>query len=798
MQKLLFNLLLKFQSKQRTDGGYVIVVVMGMVVAMSTMLLTAALTSKVDSNSTRASGNSAGGFYAAEAGLNLRAKNIRSKFVGYNLPSGTSPTNVTSCQGTTSAGTGDFALDTTLNLQDPLNPTDATKRLPVATYILNANKTDSSGNVVPTSVTINPGEQFAGLNAQEYRYDVTSIACDRTNQPTASLAMRFKSRLVPLFQFAAFYDKDLEILPGPNMTLSGPVHTNGDLYLNSDNTITINGQVSTVGSLFRGRKNANSCGGTVRVSNGSGSTPSMNCVGNSRTQITDVSTWNNQIRIGVPRLTVPPPETLDPSPTATYWSKADLRIVLDLNGSTPAIEIHNANNTVDTTRTDKLRTRCPVARTNLRQAVTDSTTVQLRVDSTVGFRVNDKLVIGNDLDNNAIYYDGTAPTGALSPGAPNNPQTSDLPPTLSSSDTLILRQQLGTTPANNTRVRQAVVSTSDTFFNGREGKAIRMLDVDVQKLMDCVYDENLQDSSRPLNDTTEGGLVWYFTVDGPDSNTLVYGAGDKSYNPDNTPYAPPAKQDGNNYGVRLYNGNTLRSTISGAPEIQGLTVVSDQALYVRGHYNCGATSTATSTSLPTCSYKKPAAFLADTINVLSENWRMSDADSQTYNSDNLPTGLSDLSGNRNARNTNINAAFLAGTDTTGGAQEGTTGQSNPYNGGLENYPRFHEDWSPNGVDHTTLRYRGSFVSLGRPRRVDGNWDNGVNYYDPPKRDWDYDTDFNNANLLPPLSPRFVYLRQERFSRSYDRVSFLSMPKTFATMFPKGFVPASIVYNYFRF
>lgn len=343
-QKVYLNLLFKDRFKKRNDDGYIIVVVMGIVVAMSTMLLTAALTSKVDSNNTKASGNSASGFYAAEAGLNLRAKTIKSRFVGYSLPSGTSPTGVTSCQGATSAGTDDLALDTSLRIQDALYPGDATKRLPVSTYVVNANRTDSFGNIVPTSVTINPGEQFAGLNALEYRYDVTSIACDRTNQPTASLSMRFKSRLVPMFQFAAFYDKDLEILPGPNMRLSGPVHTNGDLYLNSDNTLTIDGQVTTVGALFRGRKNTNACGGTVRVDNGSGATPSMNCSGG-RTQITNVAAWNNEVKIGIPRLTVPPPETLDPLSTAEYWKKADLRIVLTLNSSNnpTAIEVRNAD-----------------------------------------------------------------------------------------------------------------------------------------------------------------------------------------------------------------------------------------------------------------------------------------------------------------------------------------------------------------------------------------------------------------------------------------------------------------------
>lgn len=85
----------------------------------------------------------------------------------------------------------------------------------------------------------------------------------------------------------------------------------------------------------------------------------------------------------------------------------------------------------------------------------------------------------------------------------------------------------------------------------------------------------------------------------------------------------------------------------------------------------------------------------------------------------------------------INAAFLAGTDITGAARQ--------YNGGLQNYPRFHEDWRP-----ATLTYWGSLVSLDLPRYVDGPWTQQV--YQPPRRNWDYDRNFNNPANLPPSRP----------------------------------------------
>ena len=87
-----------------------------------------------------------------------------------------------------------------------------------------------------------------------------------------------------------------------------------------------------------------------------------------------------------------------------------------------------------------------------------------------------------------------------------------------------------------------------------------------------------------------------------------------------------------------------------------------------------------------------------------------------------------------------------------------------YNGGLENYPRFHESWSG-----TTLFYRGSFVSLGTPRHSNGNWCGtgaGCNIYNAPQRNWDYDTDFQNVANLPPLTPRFVAVDQILFTENF--------------------------------
>jgi hypothetical protein len=749
---------------------------------MVAMLLTAELVTRVDSNSTKSSGNSAAGFYAAEAGLNLRAKNIRTKFEGYNVPSGTSPiTNNSSTPPCKSGnnGAGDFACDSSLTVQDYLYPNDTTKRIPVSTYVVDQN-TYVNGVAQPTSITINSGEPFAGLNAQEFRYDVASSAYDRVNnQPTAFLGIRFKSRLVPLFQFAAFYEQDLDYSVPPNMTMNGPIHSNSNMYLNSasGNTLTINGTVSTGGQFFRGERTSTGCNGTVRIFSpipSPGGLQNLAC-GSGRKEYLQAEvtpTWGpNQIKIGIPDLTLPATNTFNADSSGEYWSKAQLRIALKLdNNEVPTgIEVQTVSGGTDSDATNNLLgNTCAPTTTVLAasKAATDTTlgsvaslfpvgsALQLEPPSTTNY-------VGNtSIDNDANVVSENTPSFKI-------------------------RKQLGTSFTGGTVIRQAIVWTSNTFWNYREkydptnpqrndAKPIRMLNVDMQGLLTCA---NQLMGGKQIDDTTNGGLVWYFTVKGPNSTNNVTTGG--------TP---------NTYGIRLYNGAKLASTNVLHPSIKGLTVVSDQALYVHGDYNS--------------INKEPASIMGDTINVLSNAWPLDDSYSALYTNglqiatpnvaqpkpdnpvyiysfDNgIPGGSAPPVGTalRLASSTTINAAFLAGIDLTGG--------------GINNYPRFHEDWyNPNSGTRSTLTYRGSMVSLGLPKRVNGpfcgsgtsNGTGGCNIYTPPFRNWDYDTDFNNAANLPPLTPRFVYLRQERFSRDFTRTSFLPRTFPYGSFFPTHFI-----------
>ena len=250
-----------------------------------------------------------------------------------------------------------------------------------------------------------------------------------------------------------------------------------------------------------------------------------------------------------------------------------------------------------------------------------------------------------------------------------------------------------------------------------------VLEIDVEGLMNCIHDNsgNILNSGKALDDESEDGLVFHTTVLGPDSDDAH-----------------------NGYTVRLVNGEKLYSTRSGAKSPLGLTVVTDQSVAIWGDYNSG-------------SIWKPAAILGDSMNILSNYW-----DDDTHS----PTSQ----GSRNSRpgsTTTIRAAVVTGIARTGW-QNGPGGQDKGVDsngGGLINFLRMGEDFDGLG-SQAELTYEGSIVSFGAPLHSQSQW-GPFTYYDAPDRLWSYDTRFNDPDKLPPMTPAFIYLRQELFVRNFE-------------------------------
>ncbi len=234
--------------------------------------------------------------------------------------------------------------------------------------------------------------------------------------------------------------------------------------------------------------------------------------------------------------------------------------------------------------------------------------------------------------------------------------------------------------------------SQQTIYDRREGKWVDVTTLDVSKAMDKVTKD-----SDPLEDSSFNNILYI-------------------YNDDST-YADPK-------AVRLTNANVLPSG--------GLTVASLNPVYIQGDYNTGTTSD--------YSDRVPSAVYADAVTILSNNW----------NDSSSAFALSA----RQASNTTVNTAIVAGFLPSGWVNE--LGAQYGYSGGLNNFPRFLENWTSD-----TFTYNGSMIELFTSKIATGEWDTG-NIYVPPRRNWNFDSQF--VDNPPPGSLDAVTISRGSLAR----------------------------------
>ncbi|MCF7838340.1 MAG: hypothetical protein K9N49_06890 [Candidatus Marinimicrobia bacterium] len=131
-------------------------------------------------------------------------------------------------------------------------------------------------NDVALDTVITNGTQCRGLIGDSQTYTVTVGARNPASDVGAVLRLRLHAVGVFLIRYAIFYENDCEILPGPNMTITGPVHCNSDLYLGANNSLRFDDRVTSVSRILNRRKDNTSVpGGHVRILNTLGASEPM-------------------------------------------------------------------------------------------------------------------------------------------------------------------------------------------------------------------------------------------------------------------------------------------------------------------------------------------------------------------------------------------------------------------------------------------------------------------------------------------------------------------------------------------
>jgi len=104
------------------------------------------------------------------------------------------------------------------------------------------------GAVVGSHSTFNPSQgTYKFLSVVEFTRDIAQQRPEHVQ-----FQREWTYVLTPLFQYAIFYNGDMELFPGANFIVNGRVHSNGRIYTGTSASITFNDYVSNVNGLTNG------------------------------------------------------------------------------------------------------------------------------------------------------------------------------------------------------------------------------------------------------------------------------------------------------------------------------------------------------------------------------------------------------------------------------------------------------------------------------------------------------------------------------------------------------------------
>lgn len=234
-------------KKLKTNAGFTIIIFLALLLMLTLAGINAVMTSTTEVDIAGNEMNYNNVFYAAESGLEIATVEIEQTF------------------------------KTTGQAPDPL---------PSGQFIANEDAYDAAPIQVTYACSLMTASHpkvltngsYEGLYARATEYAVTSVGLTINSQNKAELKMIVENDLIPIYQFAVFYESDLEISPGPAMTLGGRVHSNGDTYIQSGNSIMVDSRLTSAGNIFHGPHAGSGIGsatGDVFIMDGSGNPISM-------------------------------------------------------------------------------------------------------------------------------------------------------------------------------------------------------------------------------------------------------------------------------------------------------------------------------------------------------------------------------------------------------------------------------------------------------------------------------------------------------------------------------------------
>ncbi len=646
-------------------------------------------------------------------------------------------------------------------------------------------------------------------------YGQATVNHPRMGTMTAYARQTLQLRDAPLFSHAAFYNMDLEFHPGPTMTMNGPVHANGDIWIQAINNLTFTDSMTATGNirygymLHDGKSNQVTQSGNVHINNGRGGTATPYKGSGSKTSISSYwdafsptsaiksagysnwrelasNRWGGNVQDashGVPTLnpigfenyvrdnpataTVDDPlnhgyAIIEPNQPAedpndpgfknpvhkglaeTEKFAHNAGLIIRVHHSTDGITQHDGNplpsNAV------RLRSR-PDQNNPFTTATAHPGAGKVPSDYDTNYYLSfAKIDRTNPFDTNTTNYNVKTlqqrnPDGTVMVDDDGDPITSDLFEVVE----IPIDVHMGTIGGINfTREFEEMFAAYEyaehsngtpisSFYDPRRKKGVDIIEINMHQFRRSVDLYNTDQLDGFEAHAEYNGVIY---VDFPTDTAAPIRDDRIVRSIDNVGLLVTAATrlpDPNKSTTSPHSGNPLNSVRE-----TGLTLVTNNAMYIKGHYNAdGSSSTGTNTmpdGVGVWNPNTPAALAADAIMPLSNNWIF----------ENSKKSLSD----RPAAFTEFNAAMIQGLRPTG------KGGSSDISGGNHNFPRFLERW--NNIE---FRYRGSMVALFESEIATEGTDTA--FYGPPIRNWGFYNEFRLGNF-PPGTPNMRSFRKIDF------------------------------------
>ena len=610
------------------------------------------------------------------------------------------------------------------------------------------------------------GPPYTGLLSVGATYEIIANAQNKNSmyKIEATVGQQIVLGQIPIFQFAIFYNDTLEIDPGANMTVTGMVHGNTNIYTepNPGVTLTYASDVSATGTITLGENPLDP------------SSRSMGTVNFDGNHLADVNPLNlpvgtntsgNTTNVGasVNAILQVPPASENPNSsvgTNRLYNQVDMIITMSTNNVitvTSGVGVNNSATVISNNQWASfvntngsfynMRDGAEVEPVDinvgaLRQWSATNTVLRPLLASLRGssdadvqsiFVVDQRFMSNAVITTNYVYVTNTSTVTAsnypangtyVPPVTTNTVSTTGstfpgsgtyVPPILS---TNLTSTTTTTAPTNGTYVGSVTDNTTLTTTSSHPNSGTYTGTITTNGSgATKTYTYHLINSYtyNLITGYIYSGITGYTyaSITGVSTNAV--------YTTNLVEYAEP--------GIVLTNGGTLPSN--------GLSVVTPDPAYIVGNWNVTNNNGQGMVQTYNVSDTLPSAIFADAINIFSSAW----------NPNNSTNSLS--GGTRNASADTVNAAILTGNVPSNGEY---------YSGGVENFVRFQENW--NSVN---FYYNGSMVEMFHSQIANYPWPGTGVVYNPPNRDWAYDTNFNNPTQLPPLTPRVIYLNRARWA-----------------------------------